>query len=272
VEGEPWQPQWSLLPILVIVGLIIGFIRRSTRRVSRDLLILIMVPCAFWLGATHLKSRFLVTSIPLFVTAATLIVPDGLNLDTRRSLAWRIPIGIILLAWCLVPVWLFMTEREIGGAPAPAAMVGRLDLVTGLAQADAVGRQTDQKMIAEIIMAGGANTLFALIPDEEKILSLGNATPFLATRAFTYSTVWDEHLLTTLIRERPGDPGAVVEALRAQGFTLLLVNRAMLENWSRNGWLDPTLANARIAPILDLLELEFGWPNGERLYRIPAGP
>lgn len=272
VEGEPWQPQWSLLPILVIVGLIIGFIRRSTRRVSRDLLILIMVPCAFWLGATHLKSRFLVTSIPLFVTAATLIVPDGLNLDTRRSLAWRIPIGIILLAWCLVPVWLFMTEREIGGAPAPAAMVGRLDLVTGLAQADAVGRQTDQKMIAEIIMAGGANTLFALIPDEEKILSLGNATPFLATRAFTYSTVWDEHLLTTLIRERPGDPGAVVEALRAQGFTLLLVNRAMLENWSRNGWLDPTLENARIAPILDLLELEFGWPNGERLYRIPAGP
>jgi hypothetical protein len=269
VEGEPWRPQWSLLPILAFAGLLIGFLRRSTRRITRDLLILVMFPCIFWLAATHLKSRFLVPAIPAFVTAAVLIVPDGLNLDTRRSLAWRIPIGIILLAWCLLPVWLFMTEREIEGAPAPATMVGRLDLVTGLAQAEAIRGQTDNQAIAEIIMAGGPNTLFTLIPEEERILSLGNAAPFLSPRGFTYSTVWDEHVLTTLQRQHPDDPGAVVEGLRERGFTLLLVNRAMLENWSQSGWLDPTLENMHIAPILELLDLEFGWPNGELLYRIP---
>ena len=260
-----------MLPILAIVGLVIGCLRRSTRRITRDILIIALIPCIFWLAATHLKSRFLVPAIPAFVAAAALIVPDGLHLDSRRSTAWRIPIGIILLIWCLLPVWLFMTEREIEGAPAPATMVGRLDLVTGLAQAEAIRRQTDQQTIAEIMLAGGPNTLFALIPEEEKILSLGNAAPFLSPRSFTYSTVWDEHLLTTLLRQHPDDPDAVVTSLQERGFTLLLVNRAMLENWSRNGWLDSTLEQMRIAPLLERLELEFGWPNGELLYRIPVG-
>ena len=62
-----------------------------------------------------------------------------------------------------------------------------------------------------------------------------------------------------------------ISGLQERGFTLLLVNRAMLENWSRNSWLDPTLEQTRLAPVLERLELEFGWPNGELLYRIPAG-
>lgn len=268
-EGEPWRPQWSLLPLLVIAGLVVGSIRGSTRRLTRDLLVLVVVPCIFWLATTHLKSRFLVPAIPAFVAAAALLLPDGLDREDRRGRAWRWTLGPLLLAWCLLPVWLFRSERVIADVPASATMVGRLELVTGLAPARAVQAEPDQQARAELIMAGGANTLFALLPPEERILSLGNATPFLVPRPLVYSTVWDEHVLTPLLLEHVDDPEAVVDGLRERGFTLLLVNRPMLENWSRSGWLHPTLDSATMLPVLELLVPEFAWPNGEILYRIP---
>ena len=270
--GEPWLPQWSLLPLLAFIGLVVGLIRPSTRRITRDLLILTVIPCVFWLAATHLKSRFLVPAIPAFIGAACLLVPPRLDEGIRSSKGLRCLLGVLLTAWCLLPVWLYWNERSIDGAPAASAMIGRLDLMTGMTPAAAVREQTDQEAMAELITAGGPNTLLAIAPENERILSLGNATPYLAPRRFTYTTVWDLHPLSSLIDAHPDDPAAVVAALRERGYTLLLVHRGMLENWSRNGWLDPNLGPIKVGPILERLVPEFAWPNGEILFRIPGDP
>jgi hypothetical protein len=270
--GEPWLPQWSLLPMLAITGLVVGFIRPSTRRITRDILIITVIPCMFWIAATHLKSRFLVPAIPALVGAACLLVPKRIDFEKGGSLVTRIVLGILLTTWCLLPLWVFWKERPIEGAPGGAVMVGRLEIMTGLAPAAAAREQTDQKIMGEIITAGGSNTLLAMIPPEEKILSLGNATPYLVPKPFTYATVWDTHPISTLIDSHPDDPDAVIDALRERGYTLLLLHRGMMENWSRSGWLDPNLDSGRVGPIIERLKPEFAWPNGEILFRIPPAP
>ena len=135
--------------------------------------------------------------------------------------------------------------------------------------AAAVRSLNDPEAMGELISAGGVHTLLALTDPEERILSLGNATPYLSPRPFTYSTVWDLHPISELVDAHPEDPEAVVEGLRDQGWSLLLVHRGMLDNWSRSGWLDPDLEEGRLGPILERLVPEFAWPNGEILFRIP---
>ena len=59
-----------------------------------DLLVMIGVATLFWLSATHLKSRFLVPTIPLMIAAVLLLLPTRLPpLERGRPL-----LGVALLA------------------------------------------------------------------------------------------------------------------------------------------------------------------------------
>ena len=266
---EPWIPQWSLLPVLMFGGLAVGLARAGTRRMTLDILVLCVIPCLFWLIATHLKSRFLVPAIPAFVLAAMLLLPKGLDREDGSG-RWRGPVvGTLLFVWCCLPVWIYHGEKSIEGATASSIMVGRLDLATGVTIAEAVRQQEDQDKMAELLQMGGSKSLLALVGPEERVLGLGTADPFLYLNDITYATVWDRHPLADLLDAHPDDTDAVIAALRSRGFTLLLVNRAMLENWARQGWLDPSLDAERVAPLLKRLPVEFAWPNGELLLRIP---
>lgn len=270
-DGEPWRAQWSLLPILAGLGILVGLLRTSTRRISRDLLILIAIPCAFWLAATHLKSRFLVPAIPILVAATMLLLPSDLSSERVPARIWRVVVSIALLAWCLWPVRLFQTERLSEEAPASARMVGRIDIATGLFFVIEAQKQKTQEDFLKVIQMGGPNATLALLPPGERILALGNATPFLAPRPLEYATVWDNHPLAELLDKHRGDPDAVVRALRDRGTTLLLVNPTMLEVWEQSGWLDPRLDIAAIKEMASRLEVVGHWPTGELLLRIPPG-
>jgi len=267
---EPWIPQWSLLPVLMLAGLGIGLGRGTTRRRALDILVLCAVPCLFWLLATHLKSRFLVPAIPSFVLAAMYLLPRGLDHPQGGVRAWRPLIGGLLLAWCCLPVWLFHGEKTLEDAPAAAIMVGRLDMATGTSIAQAARNQESREAMGELLMMGGSKSLLALVSSDERVIGLGTSDPFLYLGDLTYCTVWDRHPIADLLDAHPGDVDEVVRALHDEGFTLLLVNRAMLENWARQGWLDPSLGVERVAPLLERLPVEFAWPNGELLLRIPA--
>ncbi|MEE2680971.1 MAG: hypothetical protein VX641_01210 [Planctomycetota bacterium] len=270
--GEPWRPQWSLLPVMAVAGIVVGLGRDHQRRLGLDLAIMLGVAGLFWLLATHLKSRFMVPSIPLMVAASTLLLPRQLPaMNAGRPL-----LAVALLFWCLLPVWLFRSERllkdsaEDPGVPAASMMVGRMDLATGLLFSEQIRQATDPETRQRLMAAGGFKALAPLFDSRERILALGNATPFLSPRRYEYTTVWDTHPLAELVDEHPDDPDAVVDALRRRGTTLLLVNYPMLERWAASGWLDPRLERDRVQPVLDRLQPQFQWMTGEALFRIPA--
>ena len=269
--GEPWRPQWSLLPLLATAGIVVGLLRGRSRRMGIDLLVMLGCGVVFWLFFTHLKSRFLVPAIPLMVAAATLLLPARLpSLQAGRPL-----LGVALLIWCMLPVWLFRSERLLRadrddpGLPAAAMMVGRMDLATGLLFTEQARAAEDPEQRQQLIAQGGFKGIGPVLAPDERILALGNASPFLSSRRYEYATVWDNHPLAELIEQHPDDPDAVVRALRARGTTLLLVNYPMLQRWRQSGWLDPRLKPEQLAAVIERLPLQIRWIDGEALYRVP---
>ena len=67
----------------------------------------------------------------------------------------------------------------------------------------------------------------------------------------------------------PDDPDAVLQGLRERGTTLLLVNYPMLQRWKASGWLDPRLKPEMVKALLDRMEPQIQWMNGETLFRVP---
>ena len=100
-----------------------------------------------------------------------------------------------LLAWCLLPLWLFRGEKLVrtpegdSSASLSSMMVGRMDLVTGLVYSTQAMQEEDPEERMRLIAAGGFQTLGPLLAPEERVLALGNATPFLSTRGYEYATV-----------------------------------------------------------------------------------
>ena len=271
-QGEPWRPQWSLLPLMAAAGIVVGLGRKRNQRLGVDLAIMLGIAVLFWLFATHLKSRFLVPSIPLMIAAATLLLPKRLPaINAGRPL-----LAVALLIWCLLPVWLFRSERLLRdsqddpGIPAASMMVGRMDMATGLLFSEEAKQATDPEERNRLLAAGGFKALAQLAGPQERILALGNATPFLSPRRYEYTTVWDTHPLALLFEEHPDDPEAVLDGLRNRGTTLLLVNYPMLQRWSASGWLDPRLKPELVKALVERLEPQFQWMNGETLFRVPA--
>ena len=143
-------------------------------------------------------------------------------------------------------------------------------MATGLLFSEQLKETTDPEQRERLLAAGGFKAIAPLLDPRERILALGDAAPYLSPRRYEYATVWDTHPLARLIEEHPEDPDAVIEALRKRGTTLLLVNYPMLERWSTSGWLDPRLEPGRIKAVLERLQPQFQWMNGEALFRIPV--
>src|SRR5579862_1499308 len=72
------------------------------------------------------------------------------------------------------------------------------------------------------------------LPKDAKVLYVGEARVYYATRAVLWSTAFDQHPLTAMSREAK-TPEELVAALRARGVTHVYVNFAELERL-RNGY------------------------------------
>jgi len=275
-SGEPWAPQWSILPWLALAGTTLLLAAPRRRGAVIPLVGTIVVQAAFWLAFTHVKSRFMLSAAPtLAVLAALAVLPRLESRPPGRTPAAAAGIGAILLAWCLLPAWIWWHER--GGAP--AAAIAATDLLDGDAW-PAVLERGDLPAAERAVLLDAAPpaywTRLGLGPGVG-VLMAGEAAPWHHRGArFEYATVWDRGRLSDWMALHRDDPAAARRSATSGEITHVLLDEAMLANWHTRGWGDPTLEPAAVRAFLASVATEIRrFPaRGQSLWRIdrPAAP
>lgn len=257
---EPWKPQWSILPWLAIVGLALGMHSRLTRRWSLMLMLVLCIQIAFWLGFTHLKSRFMLPAAGPMAVAVTLgfaAVSKQRRLQASGVAPVLISIALVLLA--LVPVKIYRSEA--GGAP--AAAIGQAGTFSGDELSESKRREFGSATSASVAVNH-------LLPIGSKVLLIGQAAPlYFHLDRIAYQTTWDRGPLSEFMREFPDDPAAWSGALRDRGFTHLLIDETMLWIWQSSGWSDPLITPQRVMEFAGQFgSLEFQYSAGIKIYQL----
>jgi len=260
--GEPWKPQWSILPWLGALALAMGLTSATMRPMSGKLLFVLVVQLLFWASFTHVKSRFMLPAVfPLSLSLALALA--WMRESFPRPAAHRAAMPalfVLLLAWCAQPACLFRSERFREGGP--AFMIGMADVISGRSLSPPQRIESGRTMFIPVCIN-------YLVPAEARILAVGYATPLYFQRPVEYQTTWDRGPLSRIMREAGESPAAWIDALRAEGYTHLLVEPRMLINWETNGWNDPLITADRILGAADLFAtLEIRYANGTALYRL----
>ena len=261
-EGEPWKPQWLILPWIAMIGVVIGIVQPRTRRWSLALLAMMFVQVAFWLMFTHLQSRFLLSAVvPMSLCAAVGI--SALLRATRSSLIRRaltMLIALGLIAWCSAPAAIFRNEAR----GAPAAAIGLARMFTGDDLAPLKQRELGLSTFPAVFVNH-------VVPASGRVLLVGEAAPlYYRPERITYNTVWDRGPLSRIMREQPDDPAAWASALREAGYTHVILNPCMLERWERSRWNDPSITAKGVMGFANThLQLVQRYPRGEFLFEIP---
>jgi len=267
--GEPWQPQWSILPLLGIAGGLVGLTRSPSRRPAAILLLALAAQIAFWLAFTHLQSRFLLpAAVPLSVLAAIgLARLLSLELDAARPapLWFGALAALAVLGLSILPVCVYRGEHpELGHAPALA--VGLLSQQTGESLTETERLEFGSKNLPAIAVNW-------LLPPGSKVLLVGEAAAlYYRLDRIVYCTVWDRGPLSQVMREHGSDPEAMRESLRALGFTHVLVNPTMLSIWERDKWNDPLLTRRSVQGFLESAGeplFDYSRPSEITIYAVP---
>jgi hypothetical protein len=261
--GEPWKPQWLILPWLAMIGLLFTATIPRFRRWSAYLSIVMLAQILFWVLFTHLQSRFLLPmAVPL--SAATSMGLGSL-LEFVSAGPWRrvsmAVLAIGLFAWCSAPAAIL--RNEAGGAP--AAAIGAADHFAGNDLKNP--RETD---IAGSLFPSAYINLQPATNPRSKVLLIGEAAPlYFEPGRISYCTVWDRGPLSELMRDYPDDPAAWADGLLKEGFSQLLINPGMLDRWQRSGWADPHLTAKRVLNFAESFgRLQQRFPRGELLFDI----
>jgi len=247
---EPWEPLWSILQWLSLMGAVLLLCVKRTRDWGLLLLVVVAIQLAFWLGFTHLKSRFLLPVIvPLCFCLTGLTTP-------RFGVVISSIVALVLFS--IVNLGIFHDERQ--GAPAFA--VGQLNALTG-----------DSLSAEQRVDVGKTSlptvALNHLLPPESKVLLIGDARPFLYRCDVTYQTTWDRGPLTALMREFPDQSTRWADELRRQGFTYVLVDETMLDIWEKSGWNDPLLTRERVIDFVkNTMTAQYSYHNGVSIWRL----
>jgi hypothetical protein len=231
----------------------------------RGLFVMLVAQIAYWTFFTHQQSRFM---LPGLVPLVGLSVMGGFALAHERGPAGhpRAFVVLIILStlWAAQPVLVFRTERD----GAPAALVGRIEFMTGEVHHRALARSVSEAERRGILVSA-PSTLYIndLVPDRSRTLFVGAATPFYYTGDVAYQTTWDRGPMSDALRSSE-DP---MDYVRSAGFTHVLVNLGMLDRWVESGWNDPLLTPESVLDALEpraqLLQV---WENGSvRLYELP---
>jgi len=239
-QHEPWFPQWGLLPLAGLAGLLL---ESRHAKAARAGIVAVSVAALCWLLATHLKSRFLLpTAVPLALGVAFLAL--------RAARATQ-PAVAPLLVGLLLPLPFLVYWREpartvpADGAllSAPAAFIGGASFMTGeVVAADVARAATAEERALLLARAPTAYFINFALPKEARIVAVGHSTPFYFARAVEWNTVWDRGALDRVADLAPDEPASWGLRLRELGFTHALIQPNMLDRWEQSGWLNPRLA------------------------------
>lgn len=267
--GEPWRPQWWWLPIggLAALGITLAVKagddpdHQARRRRGLAMLATVVAALVCWALFTHAKARFLLAIAPLL--AAAVGVAWCVVAERRRTVG----LALASAAWLapIAPVVMFATERD----GSPGAAIGADEAFDGRLEARMIA-EADPRTAARLRAEASPAFIVRDLGPEARVLLVGVANPFHlfmqpidatdgaagagAASRVAYTTVWTrgplEHAFDGTTDAAPDLAAtAVVESLRDQGFTHLLIAPTMLEVWSASGWLDPALDPARIAAL-----------------------
>jgi len=267
---EPWEPLWSMVQWCSIGGAALLFCVKQHRRWCAMLIVVLLLQFGFWLGFTHLKSRFLlpvIVPLSFFITGLA-ILRFGMSLRNstaltdgqRRSIVIFI-CAVVMLLFSIINLGIFYEERN--GAPAFA--VGQLRAFTG----DDLTSEQQREIGSTSLPAVALNHL---LPRDSKILLIGDAKPFHYRGNVVYQTTWDRGPLSGLMREFPDQPARWSAELKQSGFTHVLIDETMLRIWRDGGWNDPLLTRDRVLHVASSTMVEqFKYANGVSIWKIDPG-
>lgn len=225
-SAEPWRPFWSILPWMGVICGIVLIVRRKSRSIALQLLLVACVQVILWLLLTHAKGRFLIpTAIPLVVLVALVVA----NLERSRWLG-RAALCSILAGWCMQPLLAYATDGPvIENRFTPATGIGLEPIFTGESGGD-----------------GLPSALYRL-PTSARVVSLGSSAVFWWPMIPGYSTVWNENPVGRALALSGGDPEIAIADLRRAGWTHVVIDENMLRIWKKSGWLDSTITPEAVA-------------------------
>ncbi len=217
-----FHPQfgWVLLPALVLS--IWPILKRQIHQEALARLIAILfLQILFWLGFTHLMSRFL---LPALLPVCVLV---GLALATSNRRKATGAALILLTALTFQCFRLFWSVRD-----GKAGLL--IDGVSSMEHGFEPNKTLNQ------------------LPSGCKIYAEGFATPFYAKAAVTYHTAWDTSLLGEAMAQG-GEQGAR-DWLRRQGYTHLLIDWYMLGLYYRPGGYgyDPRITVSSLTKLIQI--------------------
>jgi hypothetical protein len=215
---------------------------------------------------THAKARFL---LPLAVPMSVLIAVAA----TMLSSSDRARRGVLVGTWVLaiIPLWIFSGE----GNGQPTWGIAKEPVLRGAYEKALVDRARDNQQRAEMLKLGTpALIMNELLPEDSRILLIGEAAPYhldigeFPGDRLVYNTVWSRGPLEELVSEGTA-PFTWVDELRERGFTHVFVKPAMLDRWSRSGWLPEQLSAPRITALGRNLKPMHKFQDGSLLFMIP---
>ncbi len=289
-NGEPWRPQWMLMPWLGVTALVWMWLDRARRGAALTLTLMTVVGMGFWLWFTHEKSRFLLpTTVPLsaavgamfawWVHGAPRPIDARANSEARGDAVAEVSthvgrrrlaaVSALLLGMaCAVPWW-YAGDGAIAGAP--AAGIGAEGVFVGTTLADDLRarRASDQEWTDTARDASPAFALNELLNDDDRVYTLGENRGWYCRTLPAYHTVWDRGPLERALSAGAA-PADCVQVLHAAGITHLLVDHAMLARWRSSGWLDEGITDERVHALLGALDPVVRTAGGCTLHRLPS--
>jgi hypothetical protein len=263
---DPWLPQWGLAFAVGTAAIVAATVRLP--RAGLALAAALGAQCAFWMLATHLKARFLLPcAVPLCAAMGLALAPRAAAVPRGVRLATGAALGAWLVAWSLQPLLVLRADPRMSGPDGALAMRATLGPAITLlgpgtkADADAVASTGDP-----VPLAWFANWR---LPAGACLGCEGEADVFWCDTTPRWGTTWDGGPLARALRAHPGDPGAAVDAMRAEGITHLAVGEAMLARWKAAGWLDPALDPAAVRAVAARLKPVAALVSGGTVYELP---
>ncbi len=256
VPDEPWRWLWGPLPWTGLAASIWLLRDAERRRPGLPLLGMVLASLLAWMTLTHLQSRFLlVTLVPL--AAATGLVADRM---ASGHPAWKRPMALACVAWCLLPTWTLTSESR-----GMLALSGRLDVPSG--ELDwAILSGSDEEAVRRVRDAPTVEASLAFIYPGQRTLSVGWSAPFWVSprQRLDWSTVWDRNPLQDAMAST--DPVGWLQTR----YDLLVLDEPMLRRWERSGWLDPAIRADAVLKLLQGREAT-ALTGGRMLYSLREG-
>ncbi|MFK7960270.1 MAG: hypothetical protein AB8G96_07060 [Phycisphaerales bacterium] len=196
-----------------------------------------------WLILTHAEARFLLPTVVPGAIAAGVLAADMFRSPRPLARAGGLVIALLAAIGPVMCTALWLAQR---GGDAGAA-VGNADILAGRAHAEAIAdaRRTGNRLLeAELVDSAPPAWWINHELAGARVLLIGHAAPFwLNTDRIAYRTVWDRDALSRWLDDADTGTDARPWAMRARadGFTHVLIDRPMLDNWQRRGWNDPRM-------------------------------